>query len=340
MRDEGGHCRSRLLAAVSGALVFCFLFPPSSLIPHPSRAAAKVPFEPTEDYYDAKGRGIRAKWEVPNTSVEEGRDLVATLVITGATNPTEVKKPDLKKLKAFDVFTVINVTDPPRKSDDKIVRFVYKLRPRTRTVDQVPALKFRYFNPAAAEDKRFPSTFADSVSITVTEPPRPEPVRMPEADHLFHATTGAEVLRGPFVPCRWAWGAAALFGPLAALGWFLVWRRIYPNAARLAQMRRSRAARRAIDAVRRSGRTPDPPATIASALLGYLRTLFPVPESAVTPPEIASALVEARVPARVAEQIADVFRACDRARFAPPGDSGLSLAAKAESVITRLEERA
>jgi hypothetical protein len=299
-----------------------------------------VPFEPTEDYYDAKGRGIRVKWDVPNASVEEGRDLVATLVITGATNPTEVKKPDLKKLKAFDVFTVVNVTDPPRKSDDKVVRFVYKLRPRNRTVDQVPALKFHYFNPAAAAGKRFPATFADSVPITVAERPLPPPVPMTEADHLFSVTTGSEVLRGPFVPCWWAWGAAALFGPLAALGWFLVWRRLYPNAARLAQMRRSRAARRAADAIRRSGRASDPPATIASAVLGYLRALYPLPESAVTPPEIAAALTEARVPAQAAEQVADVFRACDRARFAPPGDSGPSLAAGAEAAITRLEELA
>ena len=147
----------------------------------------------------------------------------------------------------------------------------------------------------------------------------------------------ARVLRGPFVPCRWAWSAAALFGPLAAGAWFLAWRRIYPDAARAARMRRSRAARRATDAIRKSGRAPDPPAAIAAAVLGYLRTRFPLPESAVTPSEIAAALSEAKVPTDAAEAAADVFRGCDRARFAPPGDSGASLAADAEAAVARLE---
>ena len=88
----------------------------------------------------------------------------------------------------------------------------------------------------------------------------------------------------PFVPAGWAWLVAALAGPVAALGWFLVWRRVFPDAARLARLRRSRAARRAADAIRRAARTPDPAATIAGALLGYLRTRFPLPEGAATPP--------------------------------------------------------
>ena len=109
---------------------------------------------------------------------------------------------------------------------------------------------------------------------------------MTEADRLFHVATGPEVLNAPFVPCRWAWLAAALFGPLSAGVWFLVWRRIFPDASRLAHLRRSRAARRATDAIRRANRTSDPPATIANAVLAYLRTRFPLPESAVTPSEI------------------------------------------------------
>jgi hypothetical protein len=163
---------------------------------------------------------------------------------------------------------------------------------------------------------------------------------MTEPGHLFEIASGPGVRSGPFEPCRWAWGAAALFGPLVATGWFLLWRRIYPDARRLAQLRRSRAARRAVDAIRKSGRAADPPAAIAAALLAYLRARYPLPESAVTPSEVAAALVEARVPFDATEQVADVFRGCDRARFAPPGDSGAALAAEAEAAITRLEELA
>jgi hypothetical protein len=140
-----------------------------------------------------------------------------------------------------------------------------------------------------------------------------------------------------FEPCGWAWGAAALFGPLAAGAWFLAWRRAYPDAARLAQLRRSRAARRAIDGIRRAARTADPPAAIAAAVLEYLRDRFPLPQSAVTPSELEAALRAADVPEPLAREAADVFRACDRARFAPPNDSGLSLEADAHAAVVRLE---
>lgn len=295
--------------------------------------------EPLEDYYKAQGRGISVRWVVPQTTVVEGHDLNVTLVITGATNPAAVEKPDLSKIPKFaERFAITPESDEPRTPMDRDVRFNYKFRPRNRSVSQIPALKFHYYNPSAAPGKQqFPSTMADSVGITVTEPPKLPKVAMWEADHLFHVSSGPEVLHAPFVPCQWAWLAAGLFGPLAALGWFLVWRRIFPDAARMTQLRRSRAARRATDAIRSANRTPDPPATIANAVLGYLRMRFPLPESAVTPSEIATALVGVSILTGVAEQVADVFRECDRARFAPPSDSGVSLAANAEAAITRLE---
>jgi hypothetical protein len=304
------------------------------------------PFEPTEHYYKAKGIGLHVRWDVPQTTVEEGHDLIATLVIGSqkypVLNPTEVVRPDLKKLPEFaDRFTITDVKEPSRKVSDKELRFTYKLRPRNRNVDQIPTFKFAFFNPAAAPGPRqFPTTRAESISITVTDPPKPVapvPVPMVEADRLFRVATGPEVLTAPFVPGRWAWVVAGLLGPLVCVAWFFAWRRIYPDAARMAHLRRSRAARRALDAIRKSGRTPDPPATIAAAVLGYMRMRWPLPESAVTPSEITAALVEAKVPSDMAEEIAEVFRECDCARFAPPGDSGASLAADAEAAITRLE---
>ena len=296
-------------------------------------------FEPKEDYYKAKGRSLRVKWEIEPPAVQVSSDFRATLVVTGAQNPTEIVKPDLRKLKAFDVFKVTDIADPPR--DAKEVRFAYKLAPRNTSVKEVPELKFHYFNASAAPGpKQFPSTRAEAVEITVLEPPKVErqivPLDAPE--FLFHPATGPDVLgSGPFVPCQWAWLAAACFGPLAAFGWLLVWRRVYPDAARLARLRRSRAARRANDLIRKASRTPDPPAVIANALLGYLRARFPLPESAATPAEIATALKDQNVPDEIAERTSDVFRACDRARFAPSGDNELALAATAETAVTRLE---
>lgn len=303
-------------------------------------------FEPKEHYYGAKSFGFGeggVRWEVSRTTVVDGRDLTVVLAIGSAQypvlNPTEVTKPDLSRVPAFaDSFSIADVPDPPRKPTDKEVRFAYTLRPRNRSVKEVPALEFYYFNPRAPANKsQFRHTQAEAVSITVTEPPEPTKTPMADADHLFVIGTGPEVLRGPFVPCRWAWGAAALFGPLVAVGWFLAWRRVFPTAARLARLRHARATRRATDAIRRAGRTADPPAAVTAALLGYLRARFPLPESAVTPAEIGAALAGFEVPAEVTEEAAEVFRACDRARFAPSGDNAVSLAAAAEALIARLE---
>src|SRR5262245_60461920 len=264
------------------------LIPHSSFLTASDKKQKAELFEPGAHYYKAKGSGVSVEWVVKQKTVPEGTDFTATLVITGATNPSEIEKPDLKNLPAFaDRFVIINVPDSAPAPDAKEVHFTYKLRPRNRKVDKVPALEFYYYNPAAVPEKRFPKTVARSVALTVTDPPPvaplpPVPLEAPE--FLFTNETGPDVPGSPpIVRCVKGWTAIMLFGPLAALGWYLVWRRIYPDAARLARMRRSRVARRALDAIRKAARTPDPPATIGNAVLGYLRMRFPLPESAATP---------------------------------------------------------
>ena len=155
---------------------------------------------------EVEGAKVGVKWELDRTTVVEGEPLIATLVVTGATNPREVVRPDLRKLKAFDdLFRVEDVAGPPVAANAKSVSFAYKLRPRNRTVDRVPALDFYYLNTAAAPGKNpFRMTQADSVTIAVSEPPPPVATEMTEPEHLFHVTTGPEVLHGPFAPCRWA----------------------------------------------------------------------------------------------------------------------------------------
>jgi hypothetical protein len=312
---------------------------------HSPLTAQEVPVvgQPTEHFYNAQGSGVKITWSLDRTTVPEDEEIVATLVIRGATNPHQIIRPDLKKLPAYESrFIITDNRDPTPDPDAKEVRFTYRLRPRNRSVDRFPTLVFVYHNPAAAVGKQFPTTTAKvDEKITVTEPrpkPRPPAVPLAEPDHLFAVATGPEVLaKRPFAPDTWTWVAATLIGPLAAAGWYVAWRRVYPDAARLARMRRTRAARRAIEAIRRSGRAVDPPGAIGLAVLGYLRARFPLPPGAVTPPEVGAALAELGLPAAECDAVADFFRSCDAARFAPPGDSGVSLAADAEALVVRLE---
>jgi hypothetical protein len=320
-------------------LSLLFVLHPSALI-----LAQKIPDvgRPTTNFYGAAGSGVRVVWSLDRAAVPLGEEIVATLTITNVTNPRNVTRPDLTKLPAYHaLFTVTDQPDLQPAADAKEVKFTYRLRPRDLAVKELPRLDFHYYYKAAPVGKDFPMTRTPKVEITVTPPkPKPAPPVVPlrEPEHLFAVATGATVLDGPpFAPCGWAWAAVWLAGPLAALAWYLGWRRVFPDAAQLARLRRSRAARRATDAIRRAGRTPDPPAAIAGAVLGYLRSRFPLPPGAVTPTEVGAALAELDLPAADSEAVADFLRACDEARFSPASDTDASLAADAAALVTRLE---
>jgi hypothetical protein len=155
-------------------------------------------------------------------------------------------------------------------------------------------------------------------------------------ERLFAFEAGARVLDDePFTPGAGAWSALAVLAVLLPAGWYAAWRVAYPDAARLARQRRSRAARRALAAVRAAGRSADPAAACAAAVLGYLRARHPLPPGIDTPPEAAAALAALGVAA--ADDVAEFLRACDAARFAPNADTAVSLAAGAEALIARLE---
>jgi hypothetical protein len=220
------------------------------------------------------------------------------------------------------------------------VRFTYRLRPRNRSVDRVPTLVFHYHNPATAEGKNpFPLTTAKERQIVVT-PPRPRPpasaIPLGEPEWLQNFTPLPVSESRSTLIGNWIWLVIALAGPIGGWAWFLIWRRVYPNAGRLARMRRTRAARRALEAIRRTNHTDDSPAVVAHAVLGYLRARFPLSPAATTPTELGLALVNVEVPPELADEVSDFFRSCDASRFAPLGD-GSRLTGEAIALISRLE---
>ena len=104
-------------------------------------------------YYKAKGIGLQVKWDVPRTTVEEGSELTAVLAIGSdrypVLNPIEVVKPGSVEVawRSRTGSPSPMCRDPPPKPDDKEIRFTYKLKPRNRTVSQIPELEFWYYNP-------------------------------------------------------------------------------------------------------------------------------------------------------------------------------------------------
>jgi hypothetical protein len=296
--------------------------------------------QPPGDFYNAQGNRISVKWELDRTSVPENEEITATLAITGAANPREVLRPDLRKLPAFESrFVIANLETPPPAADAKEVRFTYRLRPRNQSVDRVPTLPFHYYNPATV-GRQFPMTTAKEVRITVTAPRSKAvapPVPLAEPPWLLAYTPRHLSLSPTAVSAVWLWVAIAVVGPVTGIGWFLIWRRVYPGGARLARVRRSRAARRAADRIRGARRAPDPPAVIAAAVLGYLRARFPLAPDAVTPTEIGRAISDQGLDVAEVSRVVDFFRASDEQRFGLGENADDVLAADAAALIDCLE---
>lgn len=300
---------------------------------------------PDQNFYGAVGQGVKAVWQLdrPGDPVEipEDTEFVATLVITGVTNPAQVTRPDLKSLPEFGQrFVITEVTGLPPPPDGSL-SFGYRLRPRHRDVTELPALKFHYFNPAAAIGKQFKTAVARPVRLRVIPrpDPRPEPpVPLTEPEELFAIATGPGVLTPPgFIPGSGAWLAGIVIGPLAALAWYATWRRVYPDGRRQALRRRSWAARRAARALRAARSAPDPAGAAAATVLDYLRQRFDLPAGAATPAEVAAVLTAQGLSAEMVAAVTNLLRSCDAVRFGPDPDDGRSLVAAAEAVLAHLE---
>ena len=320
-----------------------FLFTSASVAP-----GQEVPLvgQPMTNFYGAVGTAVRVTWRLDRAGdpveVAENEEFVATLTVSGVSNPAKVTRPDLKALDEFrERFVIRDGSDPPPAATGTEVSFSYQLRPRDRRVTELPALEFHYFNPTAAVGKQFKTTVARPVRLRVTAAPekRAEPaVPLQEPEHLFAVTTGPEVLAAPrFTPGRGWWLGLAVAGPMAAGGWYWVWRRLYPDGPRLARLARSRATRRASEAIRRAGASSEPPAALAWALIGYLRERHRLPAAAVTPGEVATALRELGMASGDVEAVTAFLRSCDAARFSATSDSGRSLTTEAVALLARLE---
>ena len=333
---------SSVLCPLSSVLYLLLLAAP------PLQAQSDAPFlnRPARmvdqvNWFHARGGKVRVAWNVAPVSIPEDGELTATLIITGADNPRQIVRPDLKKQPEFGTrFVIIDNADPKPAEAAPAVSFSYRLRPRNRSVNKVPRARVLLLQSGCAERSQFKSTTAKAVDITVTEAPRrePPPVPLTDPDYLFVIATGPQVLSSdPFLLGWWVWLAVGLAGPLAAGTWYAVWRRFFPGAAQLALRRRSRAARRALAAIRKSSRALDPPAAIEAAVLTYLRSHLPLPLAAATPGEIEVALAELGVsePDRIAA--GGFFRDCDAVRFSPGSLGNETLLAEAIALIARLE---
>jgi hypothetical protein len=282
------------------------------------------------------------------TDLEAETPLKLTVVVK-ATGP--VRRPprriDLRQVPAFakDFYFVDPAGGGTRQPDAKTWEFVYELKPRRTDVTEVPGVPFVFYNPAirpATADKAFQRLYTDPIPLRV----RPHevfavPLHAPEGAFQLATGPGLFARVAPWQPPGLAGSLLLLLAPpLLCAAWYVAWRRLYPDAARRAHLRRSRAARQALGRLHRAARLPAGPraARAAAVVAGYLHERVDLHAAEPTPAEAAGHLRRHGCADGLAEQVSRFFESCDAARFLPaPPPDGLDLPEAAARLILAVE---
>jgi hypothetical protein len=292
----------------------------------------------------ASGRFTVTSRATPTTvEAETPFTFIISVRATGA-----VRRPpqrlDLRQLLTFaDDFYIEDPDDGTRRPDDRTWDFVYRLKPRRTDVTEVPGLPFVYFDPSIRPAaKGFQVIYTEAIPLRVVPHQAVAvPVQAPES--AFTLATGPAVLarQTPWAPP----GAVMivlllLTPPVLCAAWYVGWRRLYPDAARQASQRRSRAARHALQALRGARRLPpeECAARAAAVVAGYLHERLDLVAAEPTPREVADLFAQRGGPPALTREAAQFFQACDSARFLPaPPAEGPDLPASAAQLILALE---
>jgi hypothetical protein len=328
----------------AGGLLLCLLF---FVAAFPVSAAAEPPVEGRPpDFSGAVGKyHIKATAEPTTLRAED--PLLLTLTVTGsADNGQPPRRPNLRSLERLnDLFQIENNPEEDDRPDDGTWRFSYRLRPRSERVQKIPRLRFVYYNPAAGYETSYTSAIPLAVRrrAAASQIKRWQP-NGAEVEQPAPLITGEAVLdrQAPDeLPPPAVNALLALLAPLGCLVWWQVWRRWYPDAARTASLRRSGASRRALKALRAVPRGAAPAeagAAVAGVLTRYLRQRLELSAEELTPFEITAHLKLEGVSDVLAGRFADLWSACDAARFAPDfAPARGDLADRAAGLISQME---
>jgi hypothetical protein len=294
-------------------------------------------------FSEASGR-FRVSAKAEPTVLEAQTPLTLTLTVRGiGTVRRPPQRIDLKQWRPLaEAFYVEDLPDPPRP-DPKTWVFAWRLKPRRTDVTEVPGLPFVYYDPDIPQpSRRFQVPYTEPISLQV-RPHASVAVPLSAPARVFEIATGPAVLAR-----RPEWGvpgptllAVLLLAPLlGCAAWYVCWRRLYPDAARRAQQRRSRAANQALRRLHEASRlAPEARAeAVVAAVTGYLQGRLDLGPNEPTPAEAEAHLRERACPAELAGQAAGLYRACDAARFRPAAVGDPSLVDEAVGFILAVEE--
>lgn len=290
--------------------------------------------------------------------VAAGDPVTLKVEISGQGNINAIEAPDLGDLPGFTVY------EPKSESEEKVEeagfggtrRFEYILIPQRGGTQEIPAVRFPFFDPAQGQYRTLQSTpirlevqggAAPDLAGGPTAIPRQV---LPLGQDIRHIKPDLQAFSPPLQlyrrPLFWALQALV---PLAGLGLLLQRRRRERLEGDVALVRRRRARGEAGERLRlaaqllEQGDSPAFHAEVQRALLALLADRLERPAVGLTSQALAQLMAEKGLPPALVERVEQLLSACDFARFAPgaqtPGEMA-QVQARAAEVIAALEQRA
>jgi hypothetical protein len=270
-----------------------------------------------------------------------------SLNVTGVFNEKVVHPPsriDLREVPLIAQDFYVEDVEPPVQHVEGTLRwrFDYRLKPRNRRVTEIPGVPFVYFDPKILPaSKGFQVRYTEPIPIKVG-PPLETITELNAPAFFFQFADGPDVLatvqpwRPPSGPIL---SMLLLAPPLASVGAYAMWRRLYPDSAARTRRRRSLAAQAALRDLEGVGKlgAREAAVVVARTLADYLRDRFDLPGGEPTPAGVVEYLRGRGLSAELADRVGGLSAQCDEGRFSawPTGEK--DLAAQAVELILALE---
>jgi hypothetical protein len=350
------NARGLLRSSATLALILLVTLSPCHLV---TLSAAPLPIRVPvvgrpEAFSEAVGNKFVVSTRADKTEMYLGQAMVYTVQVRAVGKFWHApERPDLQEMPKFrERFKIARSSSPQpdRVLDNKAWEFDYRLQPVSESVERIPPLPLAYYHPHPKSDVpgHFFTTFGDEIELKIKPVVSPnaksaKPIMAPA--WLFEPAPAADVLRSStgFIRPSMSLLALVLLAP-PALGflWYAAWRRLYPDAAGRARIRRSRAALLALqDLSAINGNGSDRVERVTAITGTYLRQRFDLAAVEPTPAEVDALLRRHTTTEKLADSVARFFADCDAARFAPTGSVGQSTdpVEAARQLIVSLEER-
>ena len=293
--------------------------------------------------------------QISNVNTKADEPLTLKITISGQGNIQLLTMPDISLPSGFDTYQpkiTQQITRDNAVSGTKT--FEYLIVPRVAGRQEIPPIKFSYFNPARRS------------YITLATPPYPldiapganngnqnvagfskENIKLLGEDIRYIHTTTSGLRREVGYTIFSAWFWSAVVAPLFILIGLVTWKRRTDKLAGNVQLLRYRQAEKVARArfkkaklLMDGGKQAEFYAEISQAIFGYLEDKLHIPKSEMSLERAESVLKARNIDSRLLASLRSCTEKCEFARFAPAGDGAAAMSDmynELTSVIVGLE---